>query len=152
MKTWRELSPWRRVAILLTCLPLLDLLTCEIVAPHTWSWTENNLQVRIHNDANLRAGRGSAGCSGGWSKFSLACDDWSRDAIGGTWGRGVAATHDEDHFRIASVSPAGVSVRVRYRDNASGTEIEFDRVIFVPAHRTGRLDIAPDIYITGEFE
>jgi len=153
MKLWRRLSTGSRIFVLLACLPLLDLFACGLFAPSTWNWTGGNLQIRLHNDANLRAHRGCFGTTAGYSKLSLASGDWFRHAGPSTWGTGRGEIiHEDDDFRIVGFSPGGVSIRVRYREDTNGTVLAFDRVLFVPTHREGRLDISSDLYVTGKFE
>jgi hypothetical protein len=148
----KELSLKRRIARFVVGVPVAILIATSLFTPWTWQWGTANLQVRFRNESNAQMNVGSAGCGAGWSKFSLVIGDWDRRCEMGSWRGNGLTIADKWDARIAGVSPRGVSIQMRYWEKINEKIISFNRVIFVPAYQTARIDISPGMYITGAFE
>jgi hypothetical protein len=144
---------WKRVAVIILCFLLLIFIYGSLFMPKTWQWGASNLHVMVHHSPRegVYADWGGEGAS--WSKLSFFTGDWWRLFGPGTSDGGNQHFIDSCDTHIAWVTREGVSVRVRYEQKVNEvTAISFDRWIFIPATNTARIDVTPDISITGKFE
>jgi hypothetical protein len=142
----------KRLLLLAGGPALLIFIAGSLLSPSTWQWDTNNLRVQIHNIGNERKHVGSIEESCSWSKLTFfAWGTFEGGSRGEERGKPLVIESSSD-FHIAQISPNGVTVRVRYQQKLNETSTSFDKLIFVPAHAKARVDVSPDIYITGAFE
>jgi hypothetical protein len=142
----------KRIAVFAGCFFLFIFVCGSLFTPWAWKWNANSLQVQLFNKSNERNHEGSISKGAGWSKLSFFLGDWCRlQGPGRGTGDGKVITDSTD-FHIAWVSPWGVTVRVRYQQDINGATTSVDKLIFVPAHQSARIDASPNIYITGTLE